>query len=78
MTTKDLEQAAARLWLNDNVRGALIMAVSVALLIGIAFGAMVVLTSPDGWVTKAAQGAVGGEQQQPVLMSFDAAPSQQQ
>ena len=77
MTTKDLEQGVARLWLNENVRGALIMAVSVALLIGISFGAMVVLTSPDGWVTKAARGTTAS-QQAPMLMSFDAGSSQQQ
>jgi hypothetical protein len=76
MTTKDLEQGVARLWLNENVRGALVMAVSVAVLIGISFGAMVVLTSPDGWVTKAAQGAVSGEQA-PMLMSYDSAANPQ-
>jgi hypothetical protein len=77
MSTKDLEHGASRAWLNENVRGALVLVIGVALLIGISFGAMVVLTSPDGWVTKAARSAATGEQQPTALVSFGSEGEQQ-
>ena len=59
MATKDLDHDRSRL--NDNIRGAMVVVLGSAALVGLAFGAMVVLTSPDGWATKAAQSAVSGE-----------------
>jgi len=59
MATKDLDHERSRL--NDNIRGAMIVVLGSAALVGLAFGAMVVLTSPEGWATKAAQGAMSGE-----------------
>ena len=55
--------------LGDNLRAALVMILGCCALVGFAFGAMVVLTSPDGWLTKAANNAVAGEPTE--LMSFD-------
>lgn len=46
--------------LDENIRGMLIVALGAAGLIGLAWGVMMVLTSPDGWVTKAANSAVSG------------------
>jgi hypothetical protein len=62
MSTKDLEHGAGRAWPSEKLRGALIMSIGVALLIGISYGAMVVLTSPNGWVAQAARNAASGEQ----------------
>lgn len=53
---------------DENVRGALIVALGAVGLIGLSWGMMVVLTSPNGWVTKAANSAIAGEQVQ--LVSF--------
>ena len=50
-----------------NVRGALIVVAGSIALVGLAWGAMVVLTSPDGWVTKAANSALSEDVQ---LVSF--------
>jgi hypothetical protein len=50
--------------LGDNLRAALIMILGCCALVGFAFGAMVVLTSP-----KAANSAMAGESAE--LMSFD-------
>lgn len=47
--------------LGDNARGALIMAAGALMLMGLAFGGMVLLTSPGGWVSEAASSAVSGE-----------------
>jgi hypothetical protein len=58
-----------RFHLGYNVRGLVIMVLGSAALVGLAFGAMVLLTSPDGWMTKAANNAVSGEQAEPI--SFD-------
>jgi hypothetical protein len=55
--------------LSYHVRGAVIMVLGCAALVGLAFGAMLLLTSPDGWVTKAANSAISGEQA--ALVSFD-------
>jgi hypothetical protein len=54
--------------LGENLRGAVIVALGSAALIGLAWGAMVVLTSPEGWVTKAANSAISGDDVQ--LVSF--------
>jgi hypothetical protein len=58
-----------KLQISYHLRGAVIMLLGCAALVGLAFGAMVLLTSPDGWVTKAANNAIAGEQALPV--SFD-------
>jgi hypothetical protein len=59
----------SRFHISDHVRGVAIMVLGCAALVGLAFGAMVLLTSPDGWVTKAANSAISGEQTS--LVSFD-------
>jgi len=53
--------------LGENLRGAMIVLAGSIALIGLAWGAMMVLTSPDGWVTKAANTAVSGDTR---LVSF--------
>jgi hypothetical protein len=55
------EGSRKRFELGDNARGALIMAAGALLLMGFAFGGMVLLASPGGWVSKAASSAVSGE-----------------
>ena len=42
----------------DNIRSMLVVVVAGAGLVGLAFGAMTLLTSPDGWVMKAANQAM--------------------
>jgi hypothetical protein len=64
-----------RLQLNENVRGAIVVVVGAAALIGIAFGAMALLTSPDGWVMKAANQAMTTAQQG-TLASYSVADAQ--
>jgi hypothetical protein len=54
--------------LHDNLRGIVIMMLGAAGLVGLAFGAMVMLTSPDGWVTKAANSAISSEPAQPTSL----------
>ena len=54
--------------LSDNIRGALIVAVGAGALIGLSWGMMTLLTSPEGWITQAASTAVSGEDVQ--LVSF--------
>jgi hypothetical protein len=53
---------------DENLRGAVIVVVGSVALVGLAWGAMMMLTSPDGWVTKAANSAVSDEGTQ--LVSF--------
>ncbi len=55
--------------LGDNLRAALVMILGCCTLVGLAFGAMVVLTSPDGWLTKAANSAMASEPAE--LITFD-------
>jgi hypothetical protein len=70
MATKDLDHDRSRL--NDNIRGALVVVLGSAALVGLAFAAMVVLTSPEGWATKAAQSAMSGEPASTSLITFGA------
>ena len=42
----------------DNIRSMMVVVVAGAGLVGLAFGAMALLTSPDGWVMKAANQAM--------------------
>jgi hypothetical protein len=74
MSTKDVEHGEGRAWLSENVRGALIMVIGVAALIGISYGAMLVLTSPDGWVAQAARSATSGEQASAVSFGSETEP----
>lgn len=68
----DGQDQAHRFHLNDNIRGALVVVVGAAGLVGLAFGAMTMLTSPDGWVMKAANHAMTTAQQG-TLASYDIA-----
>ncbi|HEX5008372.1 MAG TPA: hypothetical protein VFV70_14755, partial [Hyphomonadaceae bacterium] len=63
------DRGSRKLHVSDHVRGAVIMLLGCVVLVGLAFGAMILLTSPDGWVAKAANSAMAGEQ--PALVSFD-------
>jgi hypothetical protein len=63
------DRKSYRTELGDNLRAALIMILGCCALVGFAFGAMVVLTSPDGWLTKAANSAIAGESAE--VVSFD-------
>lgn len=56
----------------EAVRGAAVVVIGAALMIGMAFGAMTLLTSPDGWVMKAANQAVSTAQHG-TLASYDIA-----
>jgi len=59
--------------LDENARGALVVVVGSVALVGLAWGAMIVLTSPDGWVTKAANSAVTGEGAQLISVAEESA-----
>lgn len=54
---------------SENIRGAIVLVLASAAMVGLAFGIMVVLTSPDGWASKAAQSATTGEDVS--LISYD-------
>jgi len=56
------DEPSGKFRLGDNARGALIMAAGTLLLVGLAFGGMVLLTSPGSWVNEAATSAMSGEQ----------------
>lgn len=56
----------------DAVRGVLVVAGGAAIMLGMAFGAMMLLTSPDGWVMKAASQAMSTAQQG-ALATYDIA-----
>ena len=55
---------------SDRVKSALVVATGAALMIGLAVGAVSMLTSPDGWVMKAANQAMFDQQQQAVATSY--------
>ena len=61
------------LGINEHLRGAAIVALGALGLIGLAWGVMMVLTAPDGWVTKAANSALFGENAQLVSVAEDPA-----
>jgi hypothetical protein len=50
-----------RVRFGDNLRGALIVLFGAVALVGISYGVMVAITSPDGWIAKAAGSAIRGE-----------------
>ncbi|MBI1339329.1 hypothetical protein GC169_03840 [bacterium] len=56
--------------LSENARAAITFALASATLIGLVIGAIVVLTGPDGWVTRAANTAVQAEQTTGMLINF--------
>ncbi|MFT3722470.1 MAG: hypothetical protein QM773_02700 [Hyphomonadaceae bacterium] len=56
-------QEARGFQFDENFRSALVVLLGSAGIIGIAFGAMMMLTSPDGWVMKAANQAMMTAQQ---------------
>ncbi len=60
---------------DENFRSALVVLIGSAGIIGIAFGAMMMLTSPDGWVMKAANQAMMTAQQG-TLASYSIADAQ--
>jgi hypothetical protein len=60
---------------SDSVRGVLVVVLSAAGLVGLAYGAMLLLTSPDGWVMKAASQAMATAQQG-TLASYSLADAQ--
>ncbi|HOZ25890.1 MAG TPA: hypothetical protein PLH23_02135 [Hyphomonadaceae bacterium] len=64
--------ATPALHISDNLRGILVVVIGAAAICGIAFGAMQLLTSPDGWVMKAANQAMTTAQQG-TLASYDIA-----
>ncbi len=65
-------EAASRKRVPDAVRGAAVVFMGAAMMIGMAYGAMAILTSPDGWVMKAANQAMTTAQQG-TLASYDIA-----
>lgn len=56
----------------DALRSAAVVAIGAGMMVAMAFGAMMMLTSPDGWVMKAANQAVSTAQQG-TLASYDIA-----
>lgn len=56
----------------DAVKGAMVVAGGATIMLGMAFGAMLLLTSPDGWVMKAANQAMSTAQQG-TLATYDIA-----
>lgn len=57
--------------IGENLRGALIMIFGSVALVGLAWAVMVAVTSPEGWVTKAAGTAMSGE---PITLTSFADP----
>ncbi len=57
---------------SHNMRGMIVVLIGAAGICGLAFGAMQLLTSPDGWVMKAASQAMTTAQQG-TLASYDIA-----
>jgi hypothetical protein len=71
----DHETPARAFRSGENIRSVLVLLIGSAGLIGLAFGAMMVLTSPDGWVMKAANQAMTTAQQG-TLASYNIADAQ--
>lgn len=72
---QDAEHEARRPVFDEKIRGALVVVIGAAALVGLAFGVMVMLTSPDGWIMKAANQAMLTAQQG-ALASYDVADTQ--
>ncbi len=69
------EEPARGVHFDENFRGVLVVLIGSAGLVGLAFGAMMMLTSPDGWVMKAANQAITTAQQG-TLASYSIADAQ--
>ncbi len=65
-------EAQDRRTIPDALRSAAVVVIGAAMMVAMAFGAMMMLTSPDGWVMKAANQAVSTAQQG-TLASYDVA-----
>ena len=63
------DDAACNSSLKHQLQGLLVVAASAAVMVGLAFGAMALLSSPAGWVMKAANDAMT-DHQQAVVTSF--------
>lgn len=70
MPTEAGREATGKRRIPEAVRGVAVVAIGAAMMIGMAFGAMTLLTSPDGWVMKAANHAVSTAQHG-TLASYD-------
>ena len=58
--SSQVHQEEHKIRLGENARGILVMVLGSITLVGLAYGAMVILTSPDSWITRAAvEGATG-------------------
>ena len=70
-TQTDLEDdgSRGRAHIDERIKGALVVLGGAAMMIGLAVGAMAMLTSPDSWVMKAANQAML-DQQQAVATSY--------
>jgi hypothetical protein len=55
--------------LDERIRGVLVMIAGMAVLIGVAYGAMTLLTAPDGWAMRAANATVESALETPQLAS---------
>jgi hypothetical protein len=69
----DLDRNDSRgqgLRVDDRVRSALVVVGGLSVMIGLAVALMSLLTSPDGWVMKAAKQAMLDQQQQAVATSY--------
>ncbi len=70
MQTETTRQSQGEvLRVRDRMRSALVVVASAAVMVGLAFGAMTLLSSPAGWVMKAANQAMT-DHQQAVATSF--------
>lgn len=74
-TASGSHEEPARTPFDENFRGVLVVLIGSASLVGLAFGAMMMLTSPDGWVMKAANQAIATAQQG-TLASYSMADAQ--
>jgi hypothetical protein len=61
--------------IDDRVRGVLVVLAGGTIMVALAFGAMLMLTSPDGWVMKVANQAVMTAQEG-TLASYDPSDAQ--
>lgn len=69
MQTQTQQKDAATPCAREQLQGFAVVVASAAVMIGLAFGAMALLSSPAGWAMKAANQAMS-EHQQAVATSF--------